>query len=148
MYIYSYSRELEITSHVYSYSVYIAISLYRSWPRMIPHFSITSMLKLLIFGLAGIHADPINPQSECRGTEVCPLPYDTETFDINCNCGGDSQCHWVTFANPRRALTNGSLLSWHRSTTGYGQFRCNSLNGTTIRNVLILPAAGGEGRGL
>ena len=116
---------------------------------MISHFSVTSMLKLFMFGLAGIHvhADPINSQSECRGTEVCPLSYDTETFDINCNCG-DSQCYWVTFANHRKVLTDGPLLSWHRDTTGYGQFRCNHSNGTTVRNVLILPAAGGEGRGL
>ena len=115
---------------------------------MISHFSVTSMLKLFIFGLAGIHADPINSQSECRGTEVCPLSYDTETFYINCTNCGDSQCYWVTFANPTEVLTNHSFLSWHRSTTGYGQFRCNHLNGTTVRNVLILPAAGGEGRGL
>ena len=118
---------------------------------MISHFSVTSlMLKLFIFSLAGIHADPINSQSECRGTEVCPLSYDTETFNISCtNCGDlSSQCYWVTFANLTEALTDGPLLSWHRDTTGYGQFRCNHLNGTTVRNVLILPAAGGEERGI
>ena len=118
---------------------------------MLSHFIVTLMLKLIIFGLAGriIHADPINPQTECRGTEVCPLSSDTELFDIDCNCGdSNAQCYWAAFTNPRKALTDGSLLSWHRNTTGYGQYTCIDLNGTTVRNVLILPAADGEERGL
>ena len=118
---------------------------------MLSHFIVTLMLKLIIFDLAGriIYADPINPQTECRGTEVCPLSSDTELFDIDCHCGdSNAQCYWAAFTNPRKALTDGSLLSWHRNTTGYGQYTCIDLNGTTVRNVLILPAADGEERGL
>ena len=114
---------------------------------MLSHISLTLMLKLFMFGLSGIHCDPIYPQTECllQGTEVCSLWSDTTTLNIDCNC--DSQCHWKAM-DPRKALSDGSMLLWNRSTTGYGQFTCINLNGTTIRNVLIIPASGGEERGM
>ena len=110
------------------------------------HFIVTMIiLGLAIFNprLAWVRADPINQDATtCGGTDVCRLASNVETFEINCNCSASGgQCYWVTFADRGRVLSNGSLLSWIKSTIGYGQFICvgGSNGATTIRNVLILP---------
>ena len=103
------------------------------------------ILGLVIFNLqlAWVRADPITRDATtCGGTDVCRLPSNMEIFKINCNCSAlGGQCSWVTFADRGRVLSNESLLSWNKSTIGYGQFICvgSSNDATTIRNVLILP---------
>ena len=85
----------------------------------------------------------------CDGTEVCLQPPDSlEPYNISCSCHRASsiQCFWTTFTDRRNILTNGtteSLLVWHSSTLGYGQFTCISRDPSSVlnveKNVLIIP---------
>ena len=101
-------------------------------------------IRLFIFLAATVPADL--DTILCDGTEVCLQPSDAvEPYNISCNCRASSiHCFWTIFGD-RRIITNGtteSLLVWHSSTRGYGQFTCISQGDSSDhveRNVLIIP---------
>ena len=103
-------------------------------------------IRLFIFLAATVPAD-LDTISCDDGTEVCLLPSDAvEPYNISCKCHASSiHCHWTTLVD-RRTISSGtteSLLVWHSSTRGYGQFTCISQAGNSSdrveRNVLIIP---------
>ena len=115
--------------------------------RMKPYSTVTIFLELVMLlsiQLVGVRADTINPNAtSCGGTDVYRLPSDVETFEINCtDCSAsEGQCSWISFADHsgRQPLSNRSLLSWNKTTIGYGQYTCVGSSGDTLKNVLILP---------
>lgn len=117
--------------------------------RMKPYLIVTIFLELVMLlsiQLARARADMINPNAtSCGGTDVYRFQSDVETFEINCtDCStSEGQCSWMSFADRGHQvdvpLSSGSLLSWNKTTIGYGQYTCVNSSGHTLKNVLILP---------
>ena len=126
---------------------YLLASLY-CWLRiMIMYWKmgvyLVVLIRLLIVLMATVPAD-FDTILCNSGTEVC---WPGLQYNISCICRASStRCFWTTFSDRRNILTNGtteSLLVWHSSTLGYGQFTCisrrDSSSDNVERNVLIIP---------